>query len=260
MNDSNKLKVEFVKYLVIGRVKDKTISENWFKNGIYPEDSQILQIINTPIDNTRLEGLDWPQDAVTMIGLKRMNNIHESLDYIRENNVEGDLMETGVWKGGATIFMKLYCDIYGLNKKVFVCDSFEGLPKPSGKFKQDEGDTHYLQRALAISLEEVRNNFVQFRCLDENVVFIKGFFGNTLPNNDLVKKLSLLRMDGDMYESTYDVFYSCYDKLNVNGICIIDDYCLKGARECTDDFRRDRNIQDPITVVDRCGVYWTKSS
>ena len=90
--------------------------------------------------------------------------------------------------------MKLYCDIYKIDKKVFVCDSFAGLPRPSGKFQQDHGDTHYAEPKLAISLEEVRNNFNTFKCLDEKVIFIKGFFGETLPNNELVDKLSILRV------------------------------------------------------------------
>ena len=181
------------------------------------------------------------------------------LDYVRQNNIEGDLMETGVWKGGATIFMKLYCDMYSMDKKVFVCDSFAGLPKPSGKFIQDHGDTHYIETKLAISLEQVQNHFKIFKCLDEKVIFIKGFFGETLPNNELVQNLAILRMDGDMYESTYDVFYSCYDKLVDKGVCIIDDFCLKGARDCTHDFRQSRNIQDTLVTVDRCGVYWIKN-
>ena len=259
MSLSNELKLEFLKYVIIGRVGNATLVNNWVENGSFPEESVIREIMARPMDEHRLEGLDWPEDAVTMIGLKRMNNLHEMLDYVRQNNIEGDLMETGVWKGGATIFMKLYCDMYSMDKKVFVCDSFAGLPKPSGKFIQDHGDTHYIETKLAISLEQVQNHFKIFKCLDEKVIFIKGFFGETLPNNELVQNLAILRMDGDMYESTYDVFYSCYDKLVDKGVCIIDDFCLKGARDCTHDFRQSRNIQDTLVTVDRCGVYWIKN-
>jgi O-methyltransferase len=259
MSLSNELKLEFLKYVIIGRVGNATLVNNWVESGAFPEESVIREIMARPMDEHRLEGLDWPEDAVTMIGLKRMNNLHEMLDYVRQNNIEGDLMETGVWKGGATIFMKLYCDMYSMDKKVFVCDSFAGLPKPSGKFIQDHGDTHYIETKLAISLEQVQNHFKIFKCLDEKVIFIKGFFGETLPNNELVQNLAILRMDGDMYESTYDVFYSCYDKLVDKGVCIIDDFCLKGARDCTHDFRQSRNIQDTLVTVDRCGVYWIKN-
>lgn len=256
---SDTQKLQFLKFMIIGRLGKNDFGETWMRSNEFPTEEQINQIVLNPIDNHRLEGLDWPKDAVTMIGLKRMDNLHKMLDYIRENNIEGDLIETGVWKGGATIFMKLYCDIYGLNKKVFVCDSFAGLPKPSGRFQQDNGDNHYMFKELAISLEEVQENFRKFKCLDDSVIFIKGFFKDTLPNNNQIEKLSLLRMDGDMYESTYDVFHSCYDKLSDKGICIIDDFCLKGARDCTHDFRQQRNITDQINVVDKCGIYWIKN-
>lgn len=256
---SNEMKLEFLKYVLIGRTGNATLVNNWHDKGLYPEESIIKEMISNPMDQHRLEGLDWPEDGLTMIGLKRMNNLHEMLDYVRKNNISGDLMETGVWKGGATIFMKLYCDLYGMDKKVFVCDSFAGLPKPSGNFKHDEGDTHYTETKLAISLEQVQNNFKLFKCLDDKVIFIQGFFGETLPNNELVEDLAILRMDGDMYESTYDVFHSCYDKLVDRGVCIIDDYCLKGARECTHDFRQEKNIQSPLVKVDTCGVYWIKN-
>jgi hypothetical protein len=95
--------------------------------------------------------------------------------------------------------------------------------------------------------------------LDDNVVFVKGFFGETLPNNEQIVDISLLRMDGDMYESTHDVFYSTYDKLSDNGVLIVDDYCLHGCKECVTDFRRDNNISEEINVIDRCGIYWIKN-
>ena len=124
----NRKKIEFLKYVLIGRVHNIEYLKNWRNNSQYPTDEEIDSIISQDMDPARLEGLDWPTDAMTMIGLKRMNNLHEMLDYVRENNIDGDFIETGVWKGGATIFMKLYSDIYKMGKKVFVCDSFKGLP------------------------------------------------------------------------------------------------------------------------------------
>jgi len=255
----NRKKIEFLKYVLIGRVHNIEYLENWRNNNQYPTDEEIDSIISQDMDPARLEGLDWPTDAMTMIGLKRMNNLHEMLDYVRENNIDGDFIETGVWKGGATIFMKLYSDIYKMGKKVFVCDSFKGLPEPSDKYPQDRGDIHHTYTELAISIEEVMSNFESMKCLDDDVVFVEGFFSETLPNNDKIQKLSILRMDGDMYESTHDVFYSCYDKLVDKGVCIIDDYCLNGARNCVHDFRKEKNINDPMNKIDVCGIYWIKN-
>jgi O-methyltransferase len=257
-NPEIELKLEFIKFALIGCYYDKKSLNEFFVNGTYPEQSLISEMIQKPIKLERVEGMDQPVEAFTMIGKKRLDNLHDMLNHVRENNIEGDLIETGVWKGGATIFMKIYCDLYGLNKKVYVCDSFEGLPKPSGKFSSDHGDIHYTFKNLAISLESVQQNFNYFHCLDEKVIFIKGFFGQTLPNNDEIKKLSLLRMDGDMYESTHDVFYALYDKVETNAPVIIDDYCLRGCRDCVLDFRSAKNIDEEIITVDRCGIYWIK--
>lgn len=256
---NTKLKLSFIKRLLTGCVTNNDIVKNFYESGDYPDDQTMTHICNQPIPTNRIEGMDWPENGLTMIGMKRMDNLENMLDYVRENQIEGDLVETGVWKGGATIFMKLYCDLYNIDKKVFVCDSFEGLPKPSGKFSADYGDRHHTFTQLAISLETVKNNFKLFHVLDENVVFIKGFFSQTLPNNNLIGKVSLLRMDGDMYESTHDVFYSLYHKLNSKGVLIVDDYCLDGCKQCVIDFRSSNNINETINVIDRCGIYWIKN-
>jgi hypothetical protein len=191
-----------------------------------------------------------------MIGLKRLDNLHKSLDYIRENKISGDIIETGVWRGGACIFMKFYCDLYNLNKKIFLADSFEGLPKP--EIIQDKNDTHYTIDFLKVSKEEVMNNFELYKVLDENVIFIKGWFSDTLFNNEKITQLCLLRMDGDMYKSTMDVFMSCYNKVVENGIIIVDDYCLPSCSNAVGDFRKENNIENPITIIDKCGIFWKK--
>jgi len=258
-NTEIEIKLEFIKLLLIGNVSDTNIVSNFFEKGEYPDEITINKLLKEPINPKRLEGMDEPSNGFTMIGKKRLDNLHKMLEYVRENNIDGDLIETGVWKGGATIFMKIYSDFYGMNKKIFVCDSFEGLPKPSGKFSADNGDLHHTFQSLKISLEMVKNSFKSFFCLDENVIFVKGFFKDTLPNNSQIGNISLLRMDGDMYESTHDVFYSTYDKLSNKGVLIIDDYCLPACKQCVSDFRLDKNISDEINIIDRCGIFWIKN-
>jgi O-methyltransferase len=254
--NKDKEKLEFLKYILLGCVKDKSHIDLFLQNDTVPSKDVIESITEVP--KSRVEGLDEPLDGFTMIGLKRLDNLHEMLDYVRINKIDGDLIETGVWRGGATIFMRYYCKLYNLNKKVFVCDSFKGLPKPSGKFDADRGDLHYTYESLSVSLDKVKSNFEKFNCLDNSVIFIEGFFGETLPNNEMIEKISLLRMDGDMYESTHDVFYSIYDKVVDGAPIIIDDYCLNGCKQCVTDFRNNNNINSEIKTVDRCGIYWIK--
>ena len=253
------LRLEFLKRILTDTVTNEDIRNNFFNNYEFPSDSQILEILQTKVDEIRLEGLDWPERAHTMIGLKRLNNLHESLDYIRKNGIKGDFIETGVWRGGASIFIKLYNDFYKMSRKVFVADSFEGLPIPDViKYPQDTGDTHHTIEYLKVSHEQVIENFKLYNALDEEVIFLKGWFNNTLKDNEQIKSLSILRFDGDMYGSTTDVLTNLYHKLSSGGVIIIDDYCLSNCVKAVTDFRITENITDEIKTVDKCGIFWYK--
>ena len=253
------LKLEFLKRLLTDTVFDEKVRNNYYDNNVFPNDETILEILNKSVDEKRMSGLDWPDRAHTMIGLKRLNNLHDSLDYVRENNIDGDFIETGVWRGGASIFITYYNKFYNMNRKIFVADSFEGLPKPNIElYPHDLGDTHHTVDFLKVSLEEVKSNFEKYGVLDENVIFLKGWFNETLKENEEILKLSILRFDGDMYGSTIDVLNNLYDKVNKDGVIIIDDYCLPNCVKAVSDFRSQNNINDEIKVVDSCGVFWFK--
>jgi len=204
-------------------------------------------------------GSYWPERAHTMIGLKRLKNIEDCFLSVVQDGIEGDLIETGVWRGGATIFMAGLCKAHQQrHRKVYVADSFEGLPPPDPKYKHDAADLHYTNKFLAVSVEEVKSNFQRYDLLDSNVVFVKGFFETSLePAN--IGKLSILRMDGDMYSSTIQVLDQLYDNVSVGGYIIIDDYhALHNCRTAVTDFRAKRAILSPIIKIDNEGVYWRK--
>ncbi len=254
------LKLEFLKRLLTDTVFDEKVRNNYYDNNVFPDDEKILEILNKNVDEKRLGGLDWPDRAHTMIGLKRLDNLHNSLDYVRENNIDGDFIETGVWRGGASIFISFYNKFYNMNRKTFVADSFEGLPKPNVELYPDDlGDTHHTFNYLKVSLDEVKSNFKKYDVLDENVIFLKGWFNETLKDNKEIQKLSILRFDGDMYGSTIDVLSNLYEKVNKDGVIIIDDYCLKNCVKAVSDFRNQNKINDEIKVVDHCGVFWFKN-
>jgi len=250
----NKIKLDFLKRILTDTTDEK-IKHNFYTEG-FPNLEIMNNVIQSNIDSKRYEGLDWPINAHTMIGIKRLNNLHNCLNTIRENKIDGDIVETGVWRGGASIFAKIYCDLYDLNKKVFVVDSFEGLPPP--EHPEDNGDIHYTIDFLKVSLNEVKNNFSLYNCLDNNVVFLKGWFADTLPNNSEIKQISILRMDGDMYKSTMDVFDSCYEKVTLGGQIIVDDYCLPTCKKAVEFFRTQHKIINPFTIIDGCGIFWEK--
>jgi O-methyltransferase len=207
----------------------------------------------------REEGSVLPGYADTMIGLKRLDNLQSCIETVIKQDVPGDLIETGVWRGGACIFMRAVLAAHGISdRKIYVADSFEGLPKPNAEtFPADRGDKHYRKRFLAISQDEVANNFRKYGLLDDQVVFLKGWFKDTLPNAP-IEKLAVVRLDGDMYGSTMDALNSLYPKLSSGGFCIIDDYGLRRCKQAVDDFRTEHGIREEMKEIDWTGRYWRK--
>ena len=205
----------------------------------------------------REEGRHWPSYADTMIGLRRLDNLQACIESVLHDGVPGDLIETGVWRGGACIFMRGVLRAYGVaDRRIFVADSFHGLPEPDAqKYPDDAGDFHHIHRFLAVSEEQVRRNFDRYGLLDDQVVFLKGWFKDSLPKAN-IGALSILRLDGDMYESTMDALNALYPKLSAGGYCIVDDYVLPGCRKAVDDYRAAHGIDAVITAIDWAGCYW----
>ncbi|MBL7944260.1 MAG: TylF/MycF family methyltransferase [Flavobacteriales bacterium] len=208
-----------------------------------------------------MEGLDWPQSADSMIGMKRMKNIEDCMVAVLNDGIPGDMIETGVWRGGGTIMMRAVLKAFDVSdRKVWVADSFEGLPVPDAtKYPDDQGDMHHTFSELAVSLEEVKSNFSKYGLLDDQVQFLKGWFSDTLKKAP-IEKLAVLRLDGDMYGSTMDALEALYPKLSPGGFCIVDDYnAVEGCRKAITDYRNRHGITEPIVTIDKIGVYWQKS-
>lgn len=216
-----------------------------------------------PFDPTlRAEGRDWPAHAHTMIGLKRLDSLQSCVEDVLARGVPGDLIETGVWRGGAAIFMRAVLKAHGVtDRRVWAADSFEGLPAPDpAKYPADAGDRLHEFKELAVPLEEVKANFARYGLLDEQVRFLKGWFRDALPRAP-IDRLALIRLDGDMYESTTDALASLYPKLSEGGYLIVDDYgCYASCRQAVHDYRAAHAVADEIREIDWTGVYWQKSS
>jgi hypothetical protein len=205
-------------------------------------------------------GKDWPGRAHTMIGLKRLDNLQHCVETVLKDSVPGDFIETGVWRGGSCIFMRAILQAYGdRGRKVWVADSFAGLPAPSDQFPADTGDVHYQYSALACSQDEVAENFRRYGLLDDQVRFLKGWFKDTLPTAP-IERLAILRLDGDMYESTMQALEALYDRLSPGGFVIVDDYFLKPCAQAIHDFRDRRAISDTIIDIDGMGAFWRRMS
>jgi len=88
------------------------------------------------------------------------------------------------------------------------------------------------------------------------VKFIKGWFKDTLSSAP-IERLALLRLDGDMYESTWDALVALYDKVSVGGYVVVDDYhVVEGSRRAIHDFLNSKGLRPEISEIDGVGVYW----
>jgi O-methyltransferase len=206
---------------------------------------------------SRAVGRDWPSRAETMIGTARMRNLRALTQRVLDEHIPGDLIEAGVWRGGACIYMRGILVAAGDKKRrVFVADSFCGLPPPNeALYPADAGDPHHTFRQLAISRADVEANFRRYGLLDDHVIFLEGWFKDTLPTAP-IDQIALLRLDGDMYESTMDSLDALYHKVSPGGFVIVDDYVLKPCAAAVEDFRGRHGISAPLNEVDGAAVWW----
>ena len=210
--------------------------------------------------DARGEGLDNNPRAHTMIGLARLDNIQQCVERVIAERVPGDLIETGVWRGGATAFMRAILKAHEItDRTVWVADSFDGLPPPDvARYPQDEGDTHHQNRWLAIPRTEVEETFRRYGLLDGQVRFLEGWFADTLPRAP-IERLAVMRLDGDMYGSTMDALKNLYPKLSVGGYVIVDDWeVIPTCRRAIDDFRASHGITERVMPVDGNAGYWRR--
>ena len=215
-----------------------------------------------PVDPAaRAAGTDWPEEALTMMGEKRLLHLEGCVRTVVRDGVPGDLLEAGVWRGGGIILMRGALEALGdRDRTVWAADSFQGLPPPDAeRFPADRGlDLHEFPY-LAVSLEQVRANVARFGLLDDRVKFLPGWFRDTLPAAP-VERLAILRLDGDLYESTWQALDALHPRVSPGGFVVVDDYHrIEPCRRATDEWREAHAIADPIEAIDDDGVFWRRA-
>jgi hypothetical protein len=201
-----------------------------------------------------------------------MDHFSATVAQVIADSVTGDIIETGVWKGGASFLAAKTIDVLGESgRKVYLADSFRGIPPyPDSKFAIDRV-AHNMEILNNNSVESVRKSAINFH-LDpaDRLKFVVGYFNESLPK--LVKshpnvKFSVIRLDGDTYESTMVALTSLYDRLSYGGYVIIDDFTdWESCREAVFQFRAERGIKSPIVLVPHVpgsgefvrGAFWRK--
>jgi O-methyltransferase len=233
----------------------------WLQRWLGQRGVLLMERTPSPAPGVREEGRDWPLEAETMIGLKRLDSLQACCEDVIQRGVPGDLIETGVWRGGGSIFMRAVLAAYGDTRRtVWVADSFQGLPRPDPRYPADAADQWWTFAELAVPLETVQANFARYGLLDEQVRFLPGFFKDTLATAPITTQLAILRLDGDMYESTMDALTALYPKLAPGGYCIVDDYfAIAACREAVEAYRAAQGIREPIVQIDWAGGFWQRA-
>ena len=205
----------------------------------------------------RAAGMDWPLHGLTMVGLNRLDDLQRCVESVVRDDVPGDLIEAGSWRGGASIVMRATLDSLGDSERtVWVADSFRGFPAQG-----DSGAEWAAMDFLAVPLEEVRANFARLG-LDHGVEYLPGFFEETMPRlAEEDRAWSLVRLDGDTYEATWVTLQALYPALSTGGYLVVDDYgAIEDCRRAVDDFRDRHGIDEPLERGDWTSARWRKAS
>jgi O-methyltransferase len=249
----------------VGWSQEQRPTLGWLLGLPFFKAGSLMLVRKRPFDQRRREfGLDWPVDAETMIGMQRLTSLQQCVETVLAEDVPGDLVECGVWRGGASILMRAVLAAYGDGtRSVWLADSFEGVPPPDAEnYKADKlpwytMGLHRFAPVLAVPETEVRANFERYGLLDEQVRFLPGWFKDTL-HDAPIDQIAVLRLDGDLYESTIQALDGLYPRLSPGGFCIIDDYNLPYCRQAVSDYRAKHGITAEIVEIDGSGVFWRK--
>ncbi|MBX3169963.1 MAG: class I SAM-dependent methyltransferase [Candidatus Eremiobacteraeota bacterium] len=201
--------------------------------------------------------------SYTLLEASGLDNVEFCVRSLLEREIPGDLIECGVWRGGTCIYMRGLLKALGdSRRKVWVADSFQGLPEPDPEVSPLDAVSHEFLKLVGgfrVSLEAVQQNFAAFDLLDRQVRFLPGWFSHTLARAP-IEKLALLRLDADYYESTVQALDSLYPRLSPGGFVIVDDYGIMplGARRAVDEFRSRHGIEAPLVFANRAVAYWEK--
>ena len=261
MSDTARLYLDLLKRCVSNAIYDDDLDMMRGEKVVDAETGKLVVVDTAPATlEEKYLGLIWPTRAHTMIGMPRLENLQECIEQVLKDGVAGDLIETGVWRGGAAIFMRGVLKAHGVtDRTVWAADSFEGLPPPDyARYPREAAGDFSKQEALAVSLEEVRSNFARYGLLDDQVRFLKGWFRDTLPNAP-IERLAIARLDGDLYESTIGALVALYPKLSPGGFVIIDDYnAFESCNIAVIDYRTEHGISTPLTLIPGAGAFWRK--
>jgi len=202
-------------------------------------------------------------NELSMTSNERLYATIMACKYAEDQNITGDFVECGVWRGGNSI---LAAGIFTAHRKILLFDTFDGMTEPTdidhttfGKTSAKEKFNQRIQNGeekwCYSSLDEVKDNFAKAGLLSDRVKFVKGDVLKTLEDeNNLPEKISVLRLDTDWYESTKKELEVLYPRLSIGGIIMIDDYGhWAGAKKAVDEYFEQHGGRPFLQYIDRTG-------
>jgi hypothetical protein len=207
----------------------------------------------------------------TMTTPERLYALINAVKYIVKNNIPGDIVECGVWKGGSMMAVaKTLLDLGRLDRQLYLFDTFEGMPRPQDvdvSYRGSKASKKFEEKMVTndsshwcfASLDEVKRAMYETGYDREKISFVKGKVERTIPNS-APQTISLLRLDTDWYESTRHELLHLYPRLSHGGVIIIDDYGhFLGARKAVDEYIEQNNICLLLNRLDYTGRIGVKS-
>ena len=203
----------------------------------------------------------------TMTSVERMYGLYKAIEYIVAAKIQGDVVECGTWKGGSSMVsaLTLIEKKDKLQRNMYLYDTFEGMSEPTDKDvfvndkslkarnmweNKDFSDENFW---CCSSIDEVKNNLYSTGYPKEKMRFIKGKVEDTIPMI-IPRKIALLRLDTDFYESTFHEMKYLFPRLVKGGVLIVDDYGhWQGAKDAVDTFIREKKIKIFLNRLDYTG-------
>ncbi len=208
----------------------------------------------------------------TMTSVERMYSLYLSVEYILSNNISGSFVECGVWRGGSTMLIAKMLKNRNLDREIFLYDTFEGMSEPTENDVTLNGEkasillkdnTENKEQSVwcLADLNDVKRNLKLTGYNEQNLVYVKGKVGDTIPSKIPQGKIAILRLDTDWYESTKHELIHLYPKLNLNGVLIIDDFGhWDGCRKAVEKYFEENKTQLLLNRIDYTGRVALKTS
>lgn len=202
----------------------------------------------------------------TMTSPERMYSLYQGVDYVLKNNIQGDFVECGVWRGGSSMLIASMLKRRNIrDRKLFMYDTYEGMSAPTADdmdFAGRKADTllkaNVTNKETSVwclaDLQDVKNNMLKTGLPEDQIIYVQGKVEETLPGIMPGAEIALLRLDTDWYESTLHELIHLYPNLVTNGVLIIDDYGhWQGCRKAVDEYFQQNGISLLLQRIDYTG-------